>query len=200
MSSHQRRAELAVLMWLRRFRFGSNPLRRRVDRVESAVLISALLVALLAIPAAAVLGVTVRDHSEQTAAQQRSGLVQVQARTLENAEIVPSAPRQLVSQVRVAWFDAAEHPQEGRADVLIGTKAGTAVTIWLDRSGAIARAPREPGNSTALGTGAALALLMMAWPALWGLFWLAQQSLNRRRTEDWAREWEQVSPRWTRQD
>jgi hypothetical protein len=58
-TTRQRRAELSVLMWCRRFGFGRNPLRRRVDRIESAFLLSALVAALLVVPAAAALGTTV---------------------------------------------------------------------------------------------------------------------------------------------
>jgi hypothetical protein len=194
----QRRGELWVLMQLRRFGFGHNPLRRRVDRIEAAVLISALVVALLAIPAAAILGTTVRDRSEDAAARQRAVIHQVQARTLEDtAEAVPSVSGQVVSQVRIAWSDASGLLRESRTDVLIGTRAGTPVTIWLDRSGALARAPREPGDSAALGAAVGLALPMLAWPFLWGTFWLVHHSLDRRRAEQWTREWKRVSARWT---
>ena len=80
----------------------------------------------------------------------------------------------------------------------IGTKAGTELPIWLDRSGAMARAPRDPADSVALGSAAGLTLPMLAWPMLWATFRLARRPLDRRRAQDWAREWEQVSPRWTR--
>ncbi|MFG1817688.1 hypothetical protein ACGFIF_28290 [Kribbella sp. NPDC049174] len=195
----QRRGELWLLMLLRRLGFGRNPLRRRVDRIESALLLGAVVAGLLVVPAAAALGTTIHDRAEHTAAQQRAQLRSVQARTLETtAEVVPSTPGQVVSSVRVSWLDRSGSPQVGWADVVIGTKAGTELTIWLDRSGAITRAPREPGDSAALGAAAGLTLPMLAWPFLFGLFRLARRPLDRRRTEDWAREWEQVSPRWTR--
>jgi hypothetical protein len=189
----------SVLMQLRRLGFGRNPLRRRVDRLESALLLGALVAALLAIPAAAALGTTIRNRSEHTAAQQRAELHPVQARTLENAtKAVPSALGQISTRVRVIWFDASGSPREGSADVLIGTEAGTELTIWLDRAEAMARAPREPADSAALGVAAGVTMPMLAWLLLWGLFRLARLLLDRRRAQDWAREWEQVSPRWTR--
>jgi hypothetical protein len=185
-----RSLESSVLMLLRRMGFGRNPLRRRVDRLESVLLLSALLAALLAIPGAAVLGTTVRDRAESTAAQQRILLHRVDARTLEDtAETVPSSPGQVTSRVRIGWVDTSGSPQEGWADVLIGTRAGTTVTIWLDRTGAIARAPREPADSTALGAAVGVGVLMLVWPTLWGLFSLARRRLDRRRAEAWELEW-----------
>jgi hypothetical protein len=200
MSSIQpRRLELSILMQLRRLGFGRNPLRRRVDRIESVLLLGALAAALLVVPAAAALGTTIHDRAEHTAAQRRAELRQVQARTLESTEdIVPSTPGHVTTRVRVGWLDASGSAQEGSADVVIGTEAGTELTIWLDRSGAMARAPRNPADSAALATAAGLTLPMLAWPMLWGSFRLARRPLDRRRTQDWAREWEQVSARWTR--
>ena len=199
MSTTHRRLELSVLMQLRRLGFGRNPLRRRVDRIESALLLGALVAALLVVPAAAALGTTIHGRAEQTAAQRRAELRQVQARTLESTEeIVPSTPGQVTSRVRITWFDGSGIPQEGSADVTIGTKADTELTIWLDRSGAISRPPRNPADSAALGTAAALALPMFAWPLLWASFRLTRRPLDRRRAQDWAREWEEVSLRWTR--
>ena len=55
-SIHQHRPELFVAMQLRRFGFGCNPLRRNVDRLESALLVAILGAGLLMIPAAAALG------------------------------------------------------------------------------------------------------------------------------------------------
>ncbi|ONI75716.1 hypothetical protein BWI15_07760 [Kribbella sp. ALI-6-A] len=198
-STQQRRAERAVLMKLRLLGLGRNPLRRRVDRVESGVIIAVLIGALLAIPVAPGLGTSVREQADRTAAERKAQLRQVEARTVENtAEIVPSTPGQVTSQVRVVWFDATGLSGEGRAEVLIGTRAGTALTIWLDRNGSIARAPRESADSVALGVAAGFALLMVAWPLLWGGYRLARLSLDRRRAQEWEREWELVSPRWTR--
>ncbi|MEJ1109559.1 MULTISPECIES: hypothetical protein [unclassified Kribbella] len=113
-TTRQRRAELLVLMWCRRLGFGRNPLRRRVDRIESTFLLSALVAGLLVVPAAAALGTT-------------------------------------------AW-----------------------------------------ARNAALGIAAGLSLPMFVWPLLFGLFRLARRPLDRRRTQDWARDWEQVGPRWTR--
>lgn len=193
----QHRTEPWILMQLRRFG-GGNPLRRGVDRMESLLLLGTVLAALLAIPAAAILGTAVRNSSEHSAAQRRAELWSVQARTLEDTRsAVPAAPGQLTSGVRAAWVDEDGFPQEGRAHVVIGTKAGSEVTVWLDRSGAVVPAPRLPADSAAFGVAAGLSALMLGWPLLWGLFRLASVPLDRRRSADWEREWAATAPRWT---
>jgi len=198
MSIAQNRAgELWVLMQARRLGIGRNPLRRRVDRLESMVLLSAVLAALVMIPVAAALGTSVRNSSENTAAQRRAVLTEVRARTLENTEAaVPNAPGQMTSWVRVTWTDRAGWPQEGRTNVAIGTKQGTSVTIWLDGSGAITAPPRPAGDSAAIGGAVGLGVAMTSWLLIAGLARLAVVPLDRRRMRDWEREWEQVAARW----
>jgi hypothetical protein len=198
MSIAQNRAgELWVLMQVRRLGIGRNPLRRRVDRLESMVLLGAVLAALLMIPVAAALGTSVRNSSENAAAQRRAVLTQVQARTLENTEtVVPEAVGQVTSRVRVAWIDPAGSPREGHTNVAIGTNQGTEVTVWLDGSGAITSPPRPAGDSAAIGGAVGLSVAMMSWLLIAGLARLAVVPLNRRRMRDWEREWEQVAARW----
>lgn len=192
-----RTGELWVLMRARRLGIGRNPLRRRVDRLEAAIVLSAVLAALVMIPAAAALGTSVRNSSENTAAQRRAVLTQVQARTLENTETaVADAPGQVTSQVRVAWSDPAGRPREGRTDVAIGTRQGTEVTIWLDSSGSIADPPRRAGVSAAIGAAVGLSVATMSWLLIAVLARLAVVPLDRRRMRDWEREWEQVAARW----
>jgi hypothetical protein len=198
-STDQRRSELWALMQLRRLDLRHNPLRRRVDRTESLLLSAMLFAALLLVPAAAALGTAIADASERSATQRRAELRPVQARTLEDtASAVPSVPGQMASRVRVGWTDEAGLPREARSDVVIGTKAGTAVTIWLDRAGAVSPAPRQPADSAALGAAAGLTAVMLGWPSLWGLFRLARIPLDRKRARDWEREWAEISPRWKR--
>lgn len=193
----QHRSEQWVLMQVRRLG-GPNPLRRGVDRMESLLLLVTILAALLAIPAAAMVGSAVRNASEHSAAERRAELRSVQARTLEDTpSAVPVVPGQVNSGVRAGWVDEAGIPREGRVHVVIGTKAGSEVTVWLDRSGAVVPPPRLPADSAAFGAAAGLTFLMLGWPLLWGLFRLARIPLDRRRAAELDREWAETSPRWT---
>jgi hypothetical protein len=198
-TTHEHRAELFMMMQLRLLGLGRNPLRRRVDRFEAVLLMIALMVASLVIPAAAAFGNAVRDRAEQAAAQERAHSRAVVSRTLEDSdESALAGPGLTTTTVRVGWFDASGSAREGRADVLVGTKAGTELTIWLDQNGEMTRAPRSPADSAALGVVGGVSSAVVAWPLLIVVFRLARRPLDRHRAEEWAREWKEVSPRWTR--
>ncbi|MFI7061744.1 hypothetical protein ACIBL3_12225 [Kribbella sp. NPDC050124] len=181
----------------RRLGFCHSPLRRRADKIESAIILSALLVAVLAIPAAVAVGTAVQDASEHAADQRRALLTEVPARTLEDAETWSgAAPGVVMSWAKVGWADAAGLPREGWSFVPVGTMKGSDVTIWLDPSGAVSPPPPQPGDSAAIGGAAGLAAVVVAWLVLIGLTRLALMWPDRRRSRDLDREWEQVDRRW----
>jgi hypothetical protein len=199
MSANQHwRGEGWVLMQARRFGLRPGPHRRRVDRVEAALRLGALVISLLIIPVAVVLGTEVRDDTEQAAGERRSELQQVHAQAVEDAFAgTVVVPGQVSWPIRVVYQDAQGVERNGIADGLIGTKAGAVVVIWLDRSGSIVPPPPRPGDSTALGVSAGLTMVTVSWLLLSGLFVLARRPLDRRRADDWEREWSEVSRRWT---
>jgi hypothetical protein len=193
----QRSGELWALMQARRLGFGRNPLRRWSDRAEITLLWCALITALLLVPVGAAVGTSVRNSLNASAAQQRALLHEVRARTLESTEgMVPSAPGDVLARAGVSYTDPQGVDREGTASVVMGTKAGAEVTIWLDRSGNIVTAPRSGADSAAFGAGAGISSVLGSWLLLWGLFGLARLPLNRRRVREWDAEWQTVAPRW----
>lgn len=194
----QRPGELWVAMRIRRLGFGHNPLRRSTDRIEAALIMLALVAGLLLVPIGAVIGTSAREAGEQRAAQQRSLLHQVQATTTEDAPALTGQEvGQLTWPVSVIWQDPAGDEGRARADVVLGTKANSAVTIWLDRSGRIAKSPPTAGDSAAVGGAVGLGVVLAGWIVLSLLVTVAVRRLDRRRSRQWATEWEQVAPRWT---
>ncbi|MEU4195134.1 hypothetical protein AB0E69_24760 [Kribbella sp. NPDC026611] len=181
-----------VLMQVRRLGLGRNPLRRTADRIEAVLLLGVLVLGLLAIPAAAALGTTIRERAEQSAARYRAEVHPAKAHTLEEAAL-----GQATARVGISWVDSSGATRLGEDDVPFGTAKGSDLTIWLDRTGARVQPPRNPADSAALGAVTALTLPMLAWPMLWALFRLARRRLDRHRLDAWATEWRQVSPRWT---
>jgi hypothetical protein len=195
----ERSGELWVVMQARRLGFGRNPLRRRTDRLEAALLWCGLVAALLLIPVGAAIGTNVRDAGEASAERYRAGLHEVKARTLEGTERdIPSAPGDVLSRARVSYIDPQGVEREGMTSVVIGTKAGDEVTIWVDQSGAIVHAPRSGLDSAAIGTTVGLLTIAGSWLLLWGAVRLARVPLDRRRARDWENEWNSVAPRWLR--
>ncbi len=193
----QRSGELWVLMLDRRLGFGRNPLRRWSDQAETVLLWFALITAMLLVPMGAAVGTSVRSSLNASAAQQRSALHEVRARTLENSErMVPGAPGDVRSRARVSYTDPQGTVREGVASVVMGTKAGVEMTIWLDGSGNIVAAPRSRSDSAAFGAAAGIFTVLGSWLLMWGLFGLARLPLDRRRSRDWDAEWDAVAPRW----
>ena len=181
----------------RRLGFGRNPLCRRVDRFESATLVVAALIAVLVIPAAVAVGAAAREASLDAAAQRRAQLTETTARMLADAESFSGAvPGQGLASARVGWTGPDGVPHEGWALVTLGTKSGSEVTIWLDRSGAIVRPPSQPDESDAVGGVAGLMAALILWTVLNGLTRLALRGFDRHRFRDLDREWEEVAPRW----
>ena len=194
-----RSGELWVLGQARRLGVGKNPLRRRSDRIEAVVLWCGLVVALLLIPVAAAVGTGVGNASAESAARQRAVLHEVKATTLQDtANAAPSAPGDVLSRAMVSYVDANGVAREGMTSVVIGTKAGDEVTIWLDRSGNIVPTPRSGADSSTFGGTVGFLTLTGSWLLLWGLVRLARVPLDRRRAYDWESEWRSVAPRWLR--
>ncbi|MGW1344443.1 Rv1733c family protein [Kribbella sp. NPDC002412] len=195
----ERSGEQWVLMQARRLGFGRNPLRRPVDRVESVVLWCALIAGLLLIPVGAAAGTSYRNSSDAAAAAKRAVLHEVTARAVEGTERhVPSAPGDTLSHVRIAYVDQRGVEREGITSVVIGTKAGDEVPVWLDKEGDVVPAPRSGLDSAAVGSMIGMFVIAGSWLALWGLVRLARIPLDRRRARDWASEWDSVAPRWMR--
>jgi hypothetical protein len=198
-AAKQRSGELWVLMQARRLGIGHNALRRPSDRLETMLLWSTLIVALLMIPIGAAIGTGVRNTLDASSDRQRAALHQVQARTLESAEHeVPSVPGDVLTALQVGYVDMQGVDRQGYTSVVRGTKAGAEVTVWLDDSGTIVAAPRSRTDDAAFGITAGIFTVFGSWLLLWGLFRLARVPLDRRRLRAWEAEWGTIAPRWLR--
>jgi len=186
-------------MQLRRLHIGPNALRRSSDRIEAVLLWSALVAGLLLVPFAAGVGTAAHDVAEDSAARYRASLQQIQAVTLDSAEhAVATESGQVSTQVMVRYADAQGVNHDVAADVVIGTRAGAQVPIWLTGSGRVVAGPRTGADCAALGFWAGAFSLIGLWLLLWGAVRLARIPLDRRRSQDWADEWRVVAPRWSR--
>jgi hypothetical protein len=176
-----------------------NPLRRGTDRIESAVRIAFLLAFLICGPMlAGVAGAATHASSVHQVAADRSW-------RRVNAVLLASSPRQfsgyspmLTTWVRGRWRTPAGLARTGLVPVPAGSKAGSVVGIWVDRSGWATGHPPMTADLVGyrvafaeIGAMAALAvgLLLLGCVVRW--------YLNRRRMARWALEWAYIGPRWT---
>jgi hypothetical protein len=176
-----------------------NPLRRRIDRFETA---ARLLLALAFLICAPLLAPAI-GHLSQAA-----GLRQVQHEASwrqVNAVLLRPAPRQFygygspaTNWVTGRWRAPSGASRVGQVPARIGVPAGTKLRIWVNRAGR--PTGRRPMTITmvevrsvllAIGSvvGLAVALLLLTG--------LVRVTLNRRRMACWGIEWACFGPRWT---
>jgi hypothetical protein len=169
---------------------------RPTDRLEDLVAWLLMSLALLAALGAVIVGHSVHDAS--VAGRTASHATAVRTVLLADVPAVSTdapSPR----SVPAVWTDAdgAEHTVE-----LLMTAplpAGTEITAWVDRRGQVVMPPSEqPVEAAALGVGAGLAVVALAWTLLAAAWTRVRRSTTRRNAAAWAREWALVEPEWSR--
>lgn len=176
-----------------------NPLRRRIDDVESAIITGLVVLFLIAAPLVSILTGRMADAAGLHEQQSERTWHPVQA-VLEQ-----SASQGLVGQdgawgaawVRARWTLPDSRQRTGVIAVGLNARAGQRVAIWVTGSGRVTRPPLTHGEvldgiaNAVMATAAGVAVLF----ALVGA--VLRTSVNRRRMADWARAWAVIGPRWT---
>ncbi|HEV2777847.1 MAG TPA: hypothetical protein VGX25_00445 [Actinophytocola sp.] len=171
---------------------------RPPDRVERALVLSVLIVALALVPVALTAAsdaYAARASVAQAQAQQRHATVATLVRDAPQAR--PGSGLTHTAVVPARWTAGGViRTGEVRADA--GLRAGAEVPIWLDETG-------NPTDRPATVAGAAMAGFVVAL-----LVWLTGAALcavvcilgvlavNRWRRATWTREWARVEPQWSR--
>ena len=161
--------------WARWPGYGRNPLRRRIDRAETAVRLIAGVLLLIAVPAA---GITAGQIAENR------DLVRMQAAAAHSV--------QAVQAVLLAPAPAAGTP-DPYANL---APEGSQVQAWMAAGRPI---PAPAGRSQVIGdvfVAVALTMLAVAVTLLTAMA-LIKRVLQRRRMNAWDAEWRAVAPRWT---
>ncbi|MBE1579933.1 hypothetical protein ACFORH_36430 [Amycolatopsis roodepoortensis] len=182
-----------VYLW-RRIHLGRNPLARGSDRVEAAILVFGVLIALLGVPLAAAAG------SETYAAMMERSALETASRHSTTAFLLEDAPPARIgvdgmpsaetASVAARWALPDGDFQEARVAADLGASAGDAVTVWLDESGAVVEPPVMPLDATSAGIGVGVGVWLAAVTLLAAGYVLARCLLNRARWAAWGREWE----------
>ncbi|WAZ19798.1 hypothetical protein STRCI_000875 [Streptomyces cinnabarinus] len=176
--------------WLWRWR--RNPLKRRADAVESWVLLGAWAVTVLV---GVAVGLATAVSVEHGMARERAEWRPVQARLTDGTPGVSNG-EQMWAKVRWAAPDGSY--RSGQARVSPGSEAGTAVTVWTDRTG---RLVTEPATATQARLRAALAGGLVGAGAAMVPFTTGRMlrgRLERQRIDHWDTEWARFGPLWGR--
>jgi hypothetical protein len=187
----------------RRVRFvrpARNALRRRSDRIESALVAALLAFFVLAGPAAAMVAGSVADHdmlgqvrAEQSWHPVRATLTHPGARRLQASAsnwVVQSAEASWTAggRTHTGWIPLAAPPGQART-----------ASVWVNSAGTPTGPPSAYANlHLVIGLAALCAVLIVA-----GILFLAAVAtrfvLNRRRMSGWDTAWRAIGPQWTRQ-
>ncbi|MFE0514336.1 hypothetical protein [Streptomyces sp. NPDC058964] len=179
--------------WLWRWR--KNPLRRHEDVVEAWIVLTVWTAVVLG---GTVAGVATARAADEVFARQRAERQSVRVVLLND---VPrpatafggSADRRTAP---VSWTAPDGSTRTGRTLVNTGLEAGSRIVAWQDGQGRLTPRPTSPTEATVesgfLGAAAAIALAGAVSGAGAAVRW----RLDRRRVDQWAREWDLVGPRW----
>jgi hypothetical protein len=181
--------------------FDRNPLRRGTDRVEGALRLVMIILAVLAVPAASVAAGRWADHYALHRAQvQRTVNHQVTAVLLEDAPAteIPSP----YTSVQTAWVPArwqppGQPPRTGEVLAVVGARKGSTVRTWIDPTGAVTDPPLDHRVIVGNVWVAVMATCLVSWVLLLAATALARRMLDRRRLRAWEAEWRTSGPLWS---
>lgn len=187
----------------RMFGWDRNPLRRRIDRVESVMVIGLIAAFLVAAPVlAAVAGhgtwaASLRQQRADAAWRQVSATVQRGAPAQRDGSPGPAGTVWVLAR----WTAPDGQPRSGLVPVSPAAPAGSRTRVWVNRAGALTGPPlRHTQRHSWMAIAGVLTPYVLAFILLLFLTGYAgRRLLDRRRLADWDRAWEAVGPRWTRQ-
>jgi hypothetical protein len=180
-------------LWSRR-----NPFRRRTDVLEGWATLGAFAVFAVGGSAAGWAGASAvhGELSSRSAERERTTAV-----LLQDAP-APSMLRggawsggKVLTKVR--WRDVDGLPQTGRTRVTGGLPKGARAEIWTDATGRHAVDPPPPPVDTGVQSAVAAGAAAGAVGCLtFGCRTVVRVRLDRRRAEEWERDWARVEPHW----
>jgi hypothetical protein len=183
-----------VVRWARLLWLGGNPLARRSDRAERAVLVVAILLALVAVPFAALLGSHTYERESLRARTESATRHQVTAILLADAPSAAMSGRGTevggVAPVPATWTRSDGAPASGTVLAHKGSFAGDRVRIWLDGKDELVPPPLREDLALWHGIGMGLLAWLAAVAVVALLCWVVHLGFNRARYAAWGREWQ----------
>ena len=187
-------------LWLRALWPDRNPLRRRSDRIEAAIVAVALVAFLVGAPLVALFaGRWAYAAAQRVEQAQQSSWRQVTAVLLDKA---PGTGRvsyggMAEPEVRARWTAPDGASRTGLVPAPGGAAAHSTVRIWVDASGRVTGPPLRHDQATGQVWLAAVTAPMALGVILLCAESLAMRTVNRRRIAAWDADWQATGPRWT---
>ncbi|MFD1829685.1 hypothetical protein ACFSJS_08405 [Streptomyces desertarenae] len=185
------------ITWLWRRR--GNPLYRGTDRVEGLLALCAVLLVLLAAPAAAVWGGRAAHGTlSEIVREQHRQRHQVWATVIGTSADASAGPEAGSGRVAATWTAADGTTRSGTVLTDRAAGPGDRLRVWIDARGEPTTRPMDPGTAAShaalagAGTGVVTAGLVEFARRL------AVRRLMVRRYARWEEEWTRVGPDWGR--
>ncbi len=181
---------------LARWLTARNALRRPVDRIEGAILVTSYAAFGVLVGIACVFG----SHTYQTQRATAAGLRPAVAHLVEAGPVV--AGLGLVGQAEARWSGPGGGEHTGlltteTAPDITDAAAGARVDVWLSRSGQPVPPPAGQLATILYALAAGLVLTALGSLALFALYRLCRLVLDRRRLAAWDSAWARTGPSWT---
>ena len=186
----------------RRLGLDANPLRRGTDRAAAWIRIGLVLAFLIGAPLIAWgcghWAASVAASAVQAQRADRHRVPATLLRSLPGDSAYPYPTGVSLGWVMARWTGPGGSVRTGYVQAPFGSRAGSTVQVWLDRSGK--PAPPLLLRSQAQGWVFMMAVLAPIVLALLLLTvaGLLDRILERRRLADWEHAWSAIEPRWTR--
>jgi hypothetical protein len=184
----------------RRLGLGTNPLRRRTDKIGTWLAIQLLVAFLAGAPLLAIAAFTWADHAGAIEQRAERSWREVHAVLLRAA---PSPNSFASGAFGYAWVPARwtapdGRPRAGEIPVSAGLAAGRTVPLWVDASGLPTDVPLTHRAVVTRAATAAAVVTITLIITLSCLALIGRWLLDRRRLADWELAWAVVGPQWTR--
>jgi hypothetical protein len=181
--------------------FDRNPLRRGTDRVEAALRLVMIILAVVAVPAAAFAAGRWTDHYVRHQAQLQQAVDhQVAAVLLRDAPAtgVPDPYTSVeTTWVPARWQPSGQPPRTGEVLAVAGARKGSTVQTWIDPSGAVTDPPLDHRVIAGDVWLAVMATLLVSEVLLLAAGVLARRMFDRQRLRAWEAEWRTSGPLWS---
>jgi hypothetical protein len=176
-----------------------NPLRRYVDRVESALVVSLIIAFLVAAPLLAIFGdrIAATGAAREMRAEASWKPVQAVLTQSAGAGLIGLGGAWDTSWVTARWTAPDGTSHRGLVAVALNARARQPDQVWVTHAGQLTQPPLTRGAvvereivAAAAGPAALAALLSITACAVRVL-------ANRRRMAGWTKAWEAIGPRWS---
>jgi hypothetical protein len=182
--------------WLRGLVPDRNPLRRRCDRVEAAILAGLLALFLIGGPLAGlVAGRWAYDNGQAAKHGELAAWRQVPAVLLTTAS---QQPVWFEATARARWTAPDGVERTGLIPAPNGSAAGTTIKVWVSMAGWLRGPPLQPSQVDGQTVQAVLLALYILVVVLLCAGLVAHRVIDRRRMAAWDTEWRAIGPKWSR--